>query len=68
LNRNPLGVALKDSSDELLDRIGNDVQNPQFFKEINNFFGIELLQGKNFVKIGHYNDYEQVLCSIEGVV
>ena len=48
--------------------MADDVENPSFFRDINKFEAIEILQGRNFVKIGHYNDREQVLCSIEGTV
>jgi len=63
-----MGVALRDSSPSVFDKLGQDVQNPSFIKDISTPYGIELLQGKNFVKTGSYNDYEQLLCSIEGMV
>lgn len=44
------------------------MQNPNFMKDINLPYGMELIQGENFVKTGSYNDYEQIFFSIEGTI
>ncbi|CDW72951.1 UNKNOWN [Stylonychia lemnae] len=59
---------LREGDFKTYDKLKDDVENPSFMKDINNFYKVELIQGTQYVQQPKYDKDEQILCQVDGVL
>lgn len=64
----PKHATLKEDSPDLNAALLEDIKIPGFYKKLEAFHHLELMQGSNFVDKPHYDSKEQIMCAIDGQV
>jgi hypothetical protein len=53
---------LKDGDFRTFEKLKEDVKNPNFMQDINEFYKLDLMQGTQYVKQPSYDPDEQIIC------
>jgi len=66
--KSPGSFVLKDDRRDggLIEKIIGDIDLPEFYHDISELEGIELIQGSHFIDRPHYDKKEQIMCAIDG--